>query len=500
MSLRDFIIMYYIPHYEAYILIFWSVFLLVYFSISYKLYKSKEFYLFILLFLLGFYVFNSLFPNSLVNVQKQRIRYLDLAYSFYKYGIFAHEYKGRFFADIHLAYCSIPLIFSTFIFGPVSMFKFTLWYSIYSLIVMLYLGYKLYRSENKTVLLAFSFLIIFPFVFYEFLNPYDYPEFSNMLLFSIFSYLILNKKDDRAFLILPLLLSSGNEYIFFLVFMPLMLRFLDTKNYIKKVILYYTVNIFVAFPYIYLTIFHHLFGELELFFRLYVYINTIKEIERNTFPYLPFILFFVLSFYLLVNYFKRREYAKATFIFFYLAFIIIISGWGVTPYDYLYEHFLPNLLPIIFFLSKDLDKKIIIIISVIYVILVIYLFRYPSILGFLPSDNLQILLTVSKNIPLEGKLLFPRDSEAQYFRLLGLSFSYYTFFDVPVNELNDTYYFITTEFMRNNNNFNFDKVHREILRFCNLTYKERQWEIYKCKGYDKGVVDVLNFFRSQKFG
>jgi len=150
MNLEDFVIMRYIPYYEAYILIFWSVFILVYFSISYKLYKSREFYLFILLFLLGFYVFNSLLPNDLVNVQKQRIRYLDLAYDLYKYKVFAHEYRGRFLTDRHLAYCSIPLVFSIYLFGPISMFKFTLWYSIFSLIVMLYLRYKLYKSENKT--------------------------------------------------------------------------------------------------------------------------------------------------------------------------------------------------------------------------------------------------------------------------------------------------------------------------------------------------------------
>jgi len=492
--------MYYIAHYEAYVLIFWSIFLLVYFLISYKLYKSKEFYLFIVLFLVGFYIFSYFLPDSLVNVQKQRIRYLDLAYNFYKYGIFAHELNGRFLTDIHLAYCSIPLIFSVSFFGPVSMFKFTLWYTIFSLIVMLYLGYKIYKSTNKRILLIFSYLLIFPFVFYEFLNPYNYPEFSNMLLFSIFLYLILNKKDDRAFLILPLLLSSGNEYIFFLVFMPLILKFLNVGDYLKKLVIYYVVAIVIAFPYVYLTIFHHFLGELELFFRPYVYLNTIKEIERNAFPYLPFIVFFILSFYLLIEYLKKREHIKIVFVSFYLAFIIIISGWGVTPYDHLYLHFLPNLLPIILFLSKDLDKRIALVTLILYITVIIYLFKSPYIFRILPYDNLQILLMVSNNVPIGEEILLPRENEAQYFRLLGIDFKYHTFFNVPINKLNDTYYFITTEFMRNNNNFNFDRAHREILRFCNLTYKEKQWEIYKCGGYDKDVVDVLNFFRSQKFG
>jgi len=499
MSLRDFV-MYYIAHYEAYILIFWSIFLLVYFSISYKLYRSKEFYLFIALFLVGFYIFNLLFPDNLVNVQKQRIRYLDLAYNFYKYGVFAHEHNGRFLTDIHLAYCSIPLISSIYAFGPISMFKFTLWYSIFSLIVMLYLGYKLYRSENKTILLAFSFLLIFPYVYYEFLDPYNYPEFSNMFLLSIFSYLILKKKDDRAFLILPLLLSSGNEYIFFFVFMPLILKFLNIKDYLKKLAIYYAIIILVAFPYIYMTIFQHFLGELKYFFSLNSYLNTVIEIEKNTFPYLPVIAFSMLSLYLLTSYIKKREYIKLIFIIFYFAFIIFISGWGVVSHHHLCLHYLPNLLPIILFLSKDINKITIIATSLVYMLLITILFRPPYIFSVLPSDNLQLLLTAYDKIPLEGKLLFSRDVDVQYFHLLGVNLTYYTFFDVPIDWLNNTFYFVTTEFVRNMDAFNFDKVHREILRFCNLTYKEGQWEIYECKGYDKNVVDVLNLFRSQRFG
>jgi len=502
MSLRDFIIMQYIPYYEVYILIFWSVFLLVYFSISYKLYKNKEFYLFVLLFLLGLYIFNYLFPNDLVSVQKQRIRYLDLAYNFYKYGIFAHIVNGKFIdVEIHLTYCSIPVIFSIFLFGPISAFKFTLWYTVFSLLVMSYLGYKLYKSENKTKLLIFSFLLIFPFVYYEFLNPYNYPEFSNALLFSIFSYLMLNKKDDRAFLILPLLLSSGNEYIFFFVFMPFILRFLDVKNYVKKTLIYYIVSLFVAFPYIYLTFSQYIFGELKYFFNLDAYLNTLREIKRSIFLYLPFITFFVLSFYLLFLYLFRKDYIKTLFIIFYFAFIIIISGWGVTSYDYLYPHYLPNLLPIILFLSRDLERETIFIVSTIYLILIISFHDYPFIFKIVTFDNLSSLLAVADHVPRDSLLLFPRPSEIEYLNLLGLDLtSVYTFFDIQPNLLNNTYYFVTTEFVRNMKNWNFDKVHNEILRFCNLTFKYKQWEIYKCKGYDENVANILNVFRSQNFG
>lgn len=237
------------------------------------------------------------------------------------------------------------------------------------------------------------------------------------------------------------------------------------------------------------------------FFRPDVYSNTLEIIRRLTFPYLPIIAFSILSFYLLISYLHKKDYIKTLFIVFYFTFITILSGWGVTSYDYLYMHYLPNLLPIIIFLSKDLEKEIIITSSIAYLILVIIFYSPPFIFKIVTSDNLSSLLEAANHIPKDSLLLFPRPIEIEYLHLLGYSFtSAYTFFNIQPSLLNGTYYLITTEFVRNMISWNFYKVHDEILRFCNLTFEYEQWEIYKCKGYDENVVNVLNAFRSQNFG
>ncbi|MEM5821400.1 MAG: hypothetical protein QXP34_03725 [Candidatus Aenigmatarchaeota archaeon] len=498
--IKDFI-SFYIVNYQPYILIYWTIFLIIYFSIRYRLYRSTVFYLYLFLFIIGFIVFKEAVPENIILVEKQRIRYLSLARNFVEHRIFAHVYDNYIIFDRHLAYCSIPIILGILLFGIENVFKFTYWYNIISILVIIYFGYKIFKDTKKSKYFLFVLLLVVPFLYHEGLNPYNYPEFSNALIFSIFLYLLFFKKDEKALLILPLLLSSGNEYIFFFVFTPLILYSINRKKVFERSIFYYFVYFLVAFPYIFLTFFDHLIGDIELFFRKNVFYNTLNVIISRPHIYYPFVVIFFFSIVSIVLSIKKKQELIETIpSVFYLAFFIIISTWGVTPFDYFYEHFLPNLLPL-FPLILNKFEKISVFLSILSIYFLIFYFRPPLFYSRSFTDNLFLLKDISQFIPEKEILLFPRKNEIEYFNFLRIKFSnIYTFDNVDYNVLKNRYYLITTEFMENNENFMFNIVHKEFTRFCNLVHRNLQWKIYECFGYDEKLILILETFKKQRFG
>ncbi len=488
-------------------------FLIIYFAAKYKLYKNRKFLLAVSILISGSILFYLIYPLNLVPLRRQRMRYLDIAINYVTYGLFGHYLYSisNFVPEHHLPFSAIPITAFYSIFGIFGAFKLTIWYIIYTIFVMILLIYSFYQIKEKerdaSIFRTFLFILtIAPFIIYTAFDPYNYPEYSNILLFSVFLYLLYGKKDPDAFLILPLLLLSGNEYYLFFLAIPVFVwNFYKNdklKDYICKSAKYLFVNIVVAFAGFYLSIKDWIFGsEGENLFKLFALKNTFLMFKRWYALYFPFFAFIPISFYLGYKYVKEHKYDKLVLVLFYNLAMIVFSTWGASYEDYLYEHFLPNLLPVIGILLSDVNLLIGVFLSAISVVLTSFDWKnlmWPY--NWIKNDNLSLVDKVLKELPDNSTVVTPMGYDYWIIQMFSgkHNLQLYTFMDYPKIGLQNFYFFST--FSCKMTNFHQRDVCLQFFDVCEKIVEAGDYSLWYCKGDNMSIRNAISMYTSQHFG